>query len=1133
MTEANSRDKDHQEHSKMTGKFRAVSPKVDFNALEHGILDFWRDTKAFERLMARNKGREHWSFIDGPITANNPMGVHHAWGRTYKDVYQRLKAMEGYDQRFQNGFDCQGLWLEVETERELNFNSKADIEEFGLDNFSRACRARVDKFSNVMTEQSLRLGQWNDWKNSYFTMHDHNIEAIWHFLKVCHKRGWLYQGHHSMPWCARCGTSLSQHELADTYEEIEDRAVTLRFPLTDSENEALLVWTTTPWTLTSNVAAAVHPDLDYVRVRHGDDELYVSSGALESVFAGKEYEVLERVRGTALVGRHYKGPFDDLPILAGVEHKVIPWDEVSDEEGTGIVHIAPGCGAEDFDLGKEMGLARLEPINGNGYYVDGFGWLTGKSVFEVEQPIIDDLKKKGILFADAVYLHRYPFCWRCKEKLVFRVESEWFIWCDEIRPLMKEEALKVEWIPESVGKRTQNWYDNMGDWCISRKRYWGLPLPFYFCPKGHLTIVGSKNELRELAVDPSVVDGLPELHRPWMDDVKIRCQGGSVRCDDDLGREIPGNETCGEIAERITDVGDCWLDAGIVGFSTLKYFEDRAYWEKWFPAEVIIEMREQVRLWFYAMMFTSVTLEGCAPYKAVFAYERVHDEKGEPMHKSKGNAIWFDEAVEKMGGDVMRWLYCAANPNQLLRFGYHPADDVRRNLITLWNVYSFFVTYAGIDGFDPAAEDAVVLKDVSENPLDRWILSSFYALVKEARVRFDTYELDGCMRASKEFLDNLSTWYIRRSRRRFWKSESDADKREAHRTLYHVLLGYVRLMAPILTFITEEIYQNLTLPFRNGGGGEGAADAAASDRGSAAAGGSASVRSSAGEGGSSVREAVMALDPAEKEVPDSVHLTWYPKERPELVEEALNARMQAALDVVSLGRFAREKARVKVRQPMRRIRVLPRASDAPELTDDLRGQVSEELNVKEVLWGEGSVEDYADPSVKLQYPVLGAKYGADMKRLDGLVKGGSWKLAGDNLHVGDGPDFKLEPGEFVVEHAGREGYTVAQDANFFVVLDLALDPELLREGWAREVVRRVQDLRKKAGYHVADRIALYWSAEKPSDALARMVEEQGSYVAGETLAVELKAEKAEGAVDESTSLKLADGISVWVGVKKD
>lgn len=1089
----------------MTGKFRTVSPKVNFHALEHDILHFWKEAKTFQRLMERNRGRKRWSFIDGPITANNPMGVHHAWGRTYKDVYQRLKAMEGYDQRFQNGFDCQGLWLEVETERELNFNSKADIEKFGLDNFSRACRARVDKFSRVMTEQSLRLGQWNDWDNSYYTMHDHNIESIWFFLKVCHEKGWLYQGHHSMPWCARCGTSLSQHELADTYEEIDDRAVTLKFPLTDSENEALLVWTTTPWTLTSNVAAAVHPDLDYVRVRYGDDILYVSSGALESVFRGKDYEALDRVRGMALVGRHYKGPYDDLPILDGVEHKVVPWDEVSDEEGTGIVHIAPGCGAEDFELGKEIGLARLEPIDGSGYYVDGFGWLTGMSVFDVEQPIIDDLTKKGILFADDRYTHRYPFCWRCKEKLVFRVEGEWFIWCDEIRPLMKEEARKVQWTPESVGKRTQNWYDNMGDWCISRKRYWGLPLPFYFCPNGHLTIVGSREELRELAVDPSVVDGLPELHRPWIDEVKIRCKGGVVRREDDLGRKLTDGEPgCGETATRVLDVGDCWLDAGIVAFSTLKYFKDRDYWKKWFPSEVIIEMREQVRLWFYAMMFTSVTLEGTSPYKAVFAYEKVHDEKGDPMHKSKGNAIWFDDAVEKMGADVMRWLYCAANPNQILRFGYHPADDVRRNLITLWNVYSFFVTYAGIDGFDPAEEDAVALTEVSDNPLDRWILSSYYALLKEARARFDVYELDGLMRASKDFLDNLSTWYIRRSRRRFWKSGSDADKREAHRTLYHVLLGYVRLMAPILTFVTEEIYQNLTLPFRNGD-----------------------------SGGNGVRDAAKTLDPAEKAVPDSVHLTWYPKERPELVDEVLNARMQAALDVVSLGRFAREKARVKVRQPMRRVRVLPRADDAPELTDDLQGQISEELNVKEVAWADGTVEDYADPVVKLQYPVLGAKYGPDMKRLDGLVKGGSWKLAGDNLHVGDDPDFKLEPGEFVVQYAGREGFAVTQDANFFVVLDLALDLELVREGWAREVVRRVQDLRKKAGYHVADRITLYWSAEGPSDELNRMMDEQGSYVAGETLAVEVKREKAEEVVDEAASLKLADQLSVWVGVKRD
>ncbi|MBD3334221.1 MAG: isoleucine--tRNA ligase [Candidatus Eisenbacteria bacterium] len=1085
------------ESRKKTGKFETVGSKVDFVELEHRVLELWEAENSFARLMERNRGGPRWSFIDGPVTANNPMGVHHAWGRTYKDLYQRLKAMQGYDQRFQNGFDCQGLWLEVETERELGFNTKADIEHYGLDKFSRACRARVDKFSNVWVQQSIRLGQWMDWENSYYTMSDGNITSIWHFLKTCHEKGWLYQGHHAMPWCARCGTSLSQHELADTYEEIQDRAVTLKFPLVDREGEALLVWTTTPWTLTSNVAAAVHPELEYRRVRHKGEILIVSSGALAGVFGDAEVEDLGAVKGGELMGLRYRGPFDDLPVVREVEHRVIPWEEVSEEEGTGIVHIAPGCGAEDFELGKEHGLARLEPLDGSGVYVDGFGWLTGKSVFDVETPIIEDLTRKGILFDDSRYSHRYPFCWRCGAKLVFRVEDEWFIWCDEIRPQMKEAARDVVWIPESVGKRTQDWYDNMGDWCISRKRYWGLPLPFFRCPRGHLTIVGSKEELRELALDPAAVDQLPELHRPWIDDIKIRCRGGPVRDETDRGRTLAEPAACGETAERIKDVGDCWLDAGIVAFSTLKYFEDRSYWERWFPAEVVIEMREQVRLWFYAMMFSAVTLEGRAPYKRVFAYEKIHDEKGEPMHKSKGNAIWFDDAAEKMGVDVMRWLYCAANPTQILRFGFGAADEVRRNLITLWNVYSFFVTYAGIDEFDPGAEGAVELEDASGNLLDRWILSAYYTLVKAAHDHLESYDVHGFMRLSQTFIDNLSTWYVRRSRRRFWKSASDDDKRQAHRTLYHVLLGYARLMAPIIPFVTEAMYRNLSLPLR-----EGAAD----------------------------RRTAELLDPAGKAVPDSVHLTAYPVEAQQHIDETLNEQMEMVLDIVRLGRYTREKARVKVRQPMRRVRVLPREENGEALGGELERQIAEELNVKEVLWEQDGVETYAEPAVKLDFKALGAKYGSEMKRLNELVRRGSWKLEGQRLAVGDAPDFRLDPEEFTIEYSGRDGYLVAQDARFFVVLDLALDPELVREGWAREMVRRVQDLRKQAGYHVADRISLHWAPTGKPEEVERMMAEQGAYVSGETLSAELVAQK--GVVDADATVDLGEGAGVWVGVKR-
>ena len=620
--------------------------------IEKKILEFWQKNKIFEKVRNKNKGNKPWSFLDGPITANNPMGVHHAWGRTYKDIYQRFKAMQGYDQRFQNGFDCQGLWLEVETEKELKFNSKKDIEKFGLANFSKVCRDRVEKFSKVQTEQSIKLGQWMDWKNSYYTMSDENIEAIWYFLKKCYEKGWLYKGTKVLPWCIRCGTSSSQHEMSDEgYAELTHPSVYIKAKLKNKQNEYLLIWTTTEWTLSSNVAVAVNPNLNYVKVKKEGNIYYLSKSNINKI--GGDYSILSTLKGKELLGLEYESFYQSLDFQKRIIHKVIPWEEVGEEEGTGIVHIAPTCGAEDYELGKKEKLPIIIPaLDEEGVYNKGFGWLSGKRISkELKKEIIEDLKKRNVLYKIEDYKHRYPVCWRCKEELVFRLSSEWFIKADEIRPLMKKAAKTVRWEPEHVGKLMQDWLLNMGDWNIGRRRYWGLPLMFYECKCGHLEVIGSLEELRRKAIDKKIVDNLPELHRPWIDEVKIKCS------------------KCREIVSRNKEVGDCWLDAGIVPFSTLKYFRDKTYWKKWFPAELVIEMRAQVRLWFYSLLFMSVTLENKAPYKNVFAYEEVRDEKGESMHKSKGNAIWFDEALEKMGADIMRWIYCSQNPLFNLKFG--------------------------------------------------------------------------------------------------------------------------------------------------------------------------------------------------------------------------------------------------------------------------------------------------------------------------------------------------------------------------------------------------------------------------------------------------------------------------------
>ncbi|HVL32327.1 MAG TPA: class I tRNA ligase family protein, partial [Actinomycetota bacterium] len=580
--------------------FKPVDRQPDHIAIEHETLERWDREQTFARLRERNRGGRPWSFIDGPITANNPMGVHHAWGRTLKDVWQRYFAMNGRDQRYQNGFDCQGLWVEVEVEKALGLNSKREIEEFGLDRFARACRDRVAEYSGVQTRQSVRLGQWMDWDNSYYTMTDTNISYIWRFLKECHERGWLYVGHRSMPWCPRCGTSLSQHELIDSYSDITHPSLFVRFPIIGRDHEYLVAWTTTPWTLPANVAAAVHPDEDYARVELLTGVAIVATKRLEHLpFRGK---VLETVRGSDLVGLRYEGPFDDFDAQRGVEHRVVAWDEVSMEDGTGIVHIAPGCGAEDFELGKREGLAVLVPIDESGGFYPEYGWLHGRHAADIAQTIIGQLGERGKLVEAGEITHRYPTCWRCHTELVWRVVDEWFIRSDEVRQPMIEAARTVDWQPAHYGKRMEDWLNNMGDWCFSRKRYWGLPLPFFFCADKHMTILGSKEELLARAIRGT--ENLVELHRPWIDEVVIAC------------------ETCNGEATRVTDVGDCWLDAGIVPFATMGWenaelieggyaagageglttadLPDHDHWEKWFPADWISESREQIRLWFYS-----------------------------------------------------------------------------------------------------------------------------------------------------------------------------------------------------------------------------------------------------------------------------------------------------------------------------------------------------------------------------------------------------------------------------------------------------------------------------------------------------------------------------------------------------
>lgn len=1079
--------------------FRPVTSKPDFVAQEHALLATWRERRTFARLRAQNAGGPHWSFLDGPITANNPMGVHHAWGRAYKDLYQRFHAMLGEDQRYQNGFDCQGLWVEVNVERDLGFTNKRDIEAFGIDRFVTLCKQRVLTYAARQTEQSIRLGMWMDWNDpdelrrlhdllasdpgavttmqgpdgpvtdtvemlvgrlgmpdvggSYFTFSNENNDLIWGFLAECHRRGWLKKGHDTMPWCARCGTGLSQTEVNEGYQDKDDPGLTVRFPLIDRSGEALLVWTTTPWTLTSNVAAAVGRDLRYVRVRQGDDVSWLAKGTLKSALVGP-FTVEDEVDGEALVGWRYAGPFDHLPAVraafrpTGYEHRVVAWDQVGEEEGTGIVHIAPGCGAEDFQLGQALGLPVIAPLDESGVVLDGFGALSGRDVRDVAEPIIEHLKAEDRFYRLETITHRYPHCWRCGTPLVFRLVDEWYIRMGEVYDVPREQLTKdqvdaslryqimevvdrIRWIPEFGHDRELDWLLNMGDWMISKKRYWGLALPIYDCAScGTVEVIGGRDELARRAVDGWDRFEGHTPHRPWVDAVRIDCP------------------SCGQPVERIKDVGNPWLDAGIVPFSTLHFREDPEYWRQWFPADFITEsFPGQFRNWFYSMLAMSTVLRREPPFLTIFGYALVFAEDGRPMHKSWGNAIEFDEAADRMGVDVMRWMFARARPDDNIAFGWHAADEARRELLILWNVYAFFVTYARLAGWTPpgsGASPAAPPPAVAERPaVDRWILSRAAGTAAIVEERLRDVDAVGATRALSAYLDGLSTWYLRLSRRRFSRSEDTADRAAAFATLHEALVATARMLAPILPFLADTLYENL----------------------------------------------VTSVDGA---APDSVHLTAWPTadlagHRDERLEQAM-AVVQGAVD---LGRTLRSANRLKTRQPLARAWLAaPHRGDV--LDSELLALISREINVRVVEpIRDGS--DLVERRVKVLLPKVGKRLGAAIPAVmaaarDGRVAfhaGGTVTIAGETLAAD----------EVEIQATARPGTAVAEDDGLVLVLDTEITPELRAEGDARELARAVQDLRKEADLALDDRITLWL------DGLADDVRPHLPTVLADTLAV--------------------------------
>jgi len=964
-------------------EYHKVDTWFDIVLLENNILEFWEQNRIFQKLVEKNRDKPVWSFLDGPITANNPMGVHHAWGRTLKDVYQRYHAMIGRKLRFQNGFDCQGLWVEVEVEKELNFTSKKDIEEYGIHRFVQKCKERVEKYSQIITQQSKRLGYWMDWDNSYYTMSDENNYAIWTFLKKVHERGLLYKGHDIMPWCPRCGTGISQHEMHEGYKDIRHLSLYVRFPVKGRSKEAFLVWTTTPWTLSSNTALAVNPKIVYLKVKQKDWIYYLVKSRAGAVLNEQGPWVTEaEMTGRELMdaGFSYLGPYENLPVQKQVRssYRIVPWDDVSEEEGTGIVHIAPGCGAEDYQLGKEFGLSVLAPLDENGVFVEGYGFLSGLPANRTAQTVKKDLEKKERLYKSEYYLHSYPHCWRCGSELLFRLVDEWFIAMDPWREEIKSAAKKIKWIPSFGLELELDWLNNMKDWLISKKRFWGLALPIWECTRCNtFTVIGSYEELKE-----KVIEGWDKFtghspHRPWLDMVKIACP------------------SCGQPVSRVPDVGNPWLDAGIVPYSTLKYNTDKEYWQKWFPADLVLEcFPGQFRNWFYSLLAMSTVMENRPPFQTLLGHALVRDERGEEMHKSKGNAIWFDTAAGQTGVEVMRWIYCRHELSSNLNFGYKAARIVRGKFInTLWNSYAFFVNYARLIEFRVPMQPVPV---EHRSFFDRWILSKLQGVVNRCRTGFEQYQVRDVTRVLEEFVQLLSNWYIRNNRRRFWRSHMDNDTRAAFETLYHVMYTLIHLLAPFLPFLCEEIYQNLVIP----------------------------------------AESWIAPE-------QSVHLNSYPVVESRFVDLQLEEEMILLQKWYGLGLMAREKSGIKLRQPLQRLIAAPVSDMDNDVLSRFDLLIVQELNIK-----------------NLEVLELNAEPPRDFSR-----------------------------------------WVIASDSKRWVALDVYIDDNLKSEGLMRELLRKMQVLRRKSHLEIEDRIRIRFKTD--SQILNRIISQYRDKLCKELLCLEL------------------------------
>jgi isoleucyl-tRNA synthetase len=1031
--------------------FKPVSPKLDVNSMEDGVLKFWKQNDIFKKTIEQRKGGPEYVFYEGPPTANGRPGVHHVLARAFKDMFPRYKIMRGYHCSRRGGWDTHGLPVEIEVEKRHGFTNKQDIEAYGIAKFNEECRKSAFDYIQDWERLTDRIAFWVDLETAYVTFTNDYVESVWNILKNFYDRDLLYKGYKVVPYCARCGTPLSDHEVALGYDEVSDPSIFVRMPLVDKPDTSLLVWTTTPWTLPGNVAVAAHPDEEYVTIERtmedgGTEKLILVKSLVERIFGDEEIKVLNTFKGKKLKGEKYKPLFTFMPPEKPA-HFVVLADFVTTEDGSGLVHIAPAFGAEDMQMSLEFDLPVLMTVQPDGAFVPEVTPWRGMWVKDADPLITEDLRARGLLFRTETYTHTYPFCWRCKTPLLYYAREAWYIRTSQFRDRLVELNRTINWVPDHIKEgRFGNWLENNVDWALSRERYWGTPLPLWECQNcGHTEAVGAVKTLSEkTGRDLSELD----LHRPHVDEIRWKCS----ECDGTM--------------QRVPELIDVWFDSGSMPYAQWHYpFENHDKFQEQYPADYICEAVDQTRGWFYSLHAISTLLMNSISYKNVICLGLILDGEGRKMSKSLGNIANPWDVLNAHGADAFRWyLYTASPPGQERRFSSDLVGEVVRDFtLTLWNVYSFFVTYANLD------KPTLATRTWSENLLDRWLLSELNVLVRDVTHAYENYDVPNATRPIAAFVEKLSTWYLRRSRRRFWKSESDSDKQSAYQTLYTALVTIAKMLSPAMPFLAEELYQNL-------------------------------VRS------------------VDQFAPESVALTEWPTYDEAFIDEELNRDMGVVTRLVSLGHAARQKANRKVRQPLAEAAFSVGNAVEGRAVSAFADLIEDELNVKTVRLLDAS-EEAVSHEIKPLPKQLGQKYGNRFPVLrKALLEMNPEEVAhalleGKSLSIKvDGQEYHIQPDEVEVKALAKEGFAVAEEGAYVAALVTDLTPELVAEGQAREFVRRVQDLRKSAGLDVADRIVLYVEA---SAGLKSAVETHKEYITNETLAVALHFEAPPAAAPQS------------------